>query len=814
MFSYRHQSIGLLECNALYGHGVIRQAGKNMVGCSERRQDIGLVRKIAALILSLALLFPLTAIAQTMAQDTLDSSTSLGGGMLLGGGISTNIVDPCANVLDKESCRKKLIANRLGQIQSEPETSLPPQRTSSKATTARAPAEPNEFQEFITASVGKKLPMYGYDLFNDVPDTFAPVENIPVTQDYPIGPGDEIVIKGWGQVDINVRAVVNRNGEINLPKVGSINVAGIRYQELQNYLKSAIGKVFRNFDLNVTLGKLRSIQVFVVGQARRPGAYTVSSLSTLVNTLFVSGGPSSKGSMRHIQVKRNGKVVTDFDLYDLLLKGDKTNDVALLPGDVIYIPSIGQLVAIYGGINNSAIYELKNDKTTLADLIELAGGFTTTASGQKVKVERIEERKVRKVEELQLDKAGLARMVRDGDLVQVLSIEARFDNAVTLRGNVADPGRYPWKEGMRVKDLIPDMESLIVPQYWEKQNRAARIVDVKNVLRTDRNDRNDVKRSTAEINWDYAVIERMRKEDLTTTLIPFNLGKAITGKDAEQNLLLQPGDTVTIFSKDDIQIPVAKQSVYVRLEGEINAAGVYKALPGETLRQLVARIGGLTPSAYLFGAEFTRESVREMQQQKLKEMADRMEEAVRRNLSNKASTALTPEDVASSKAQEAAQIELVTRMRKTRASGRVVLEIPPENAQMKDLPDLVLDDGDRFMVPAKPSVVSVMGMVYNENAFMYRPGRSVGDYLGQAGGPTRDADESRMYVLRADGAVLSAQSSSSLFNTFSGGKLMPGDTVVVPEMLDKFSFTKELKDWAQIFYQFALGVAGIKVLRM
>ena len=785
----------------------------------------GLACKAAVL---LALLLPLTAPAQTTAQNMLDSSTSLGGGMLLGGGIGTNVVDPCANVLDKESCMKKAIANRLGQMQSGqmqsgPETNLPSQRPSPKATAAQAPAEPNEFQEFITASVGKRLPMYGYDLFNDAPDTFAPVENIPVTPDYLIGPGDEIVIKGWGQIDINISAVVNRNGEINLPKVGSVNVAGIRYQELQSYLKSAIGKVFRNFDLNVTLGKLRSIQVFVVGQARRPGAYTVSSLSTLVNTLFASGGPSSKGSMRHIQVKRNGKVVTELDLYDLLLKGDKTKDVALLPGDVIYIPPVGHLVAISGSVNNSAIYELKGEKTSLSDLIELAGGFTTTASGQKVKVERIEERKVRKVEEFQLDKIGLERLVRDGDLVQVLPIEARFDNAVTLRGNVADPGRYPWKEGMRVKDLIPDMESLIVPQYWEKQNRAARIVDVKNVLRTDRtdrtdrndrNDRNDVKRSVAEINWDYAVIERMRKEDLTTTLIPFNLGKAITGKDAEQNLLLQPGDTVTIFSKDDIQVPVAKQSVYVRLEGEINNAGVYKALPGETLRQLVARIGGLTPSAYLFGAEFSRESVREMQQQKLKEMADRMEEAVRRNASNKASTALNPEDVASSKAQEAAQIELIARMRKARASGRVVLEIPPENAQMKDLPDLVLDDGDRFVVPAKPAVVSVMGMVYNENAFMYRPGKSVGDYVGQAGGPTRDADESRMYVLRADGAVLSAQSSSSIFNTFSGGTLMPGDAIIVPEMLDKFSFTKELKDWAQIFYQFALGVAGIKVLRM
>lgn len=777
-----------------------------MVGCSGRRQLIGLARKIAALMLPLALLFPLASIAQ----DSLDSSTSLGGGMLLGGGIGANVVDMCANATDKESCRKKMIANRVGQIQSEPESSLPPPRTSSRAATAQTPAEPNEFQEFIAASVGKKLPMYGYGLFNDVPDTFAPVENIPVSTDYPIGPGDEIVIKGWGQIDINVRAVVNRNGEISLPKVGSVNVAGIRYHELQNYLKNAIGKVFRNFELNVTLGKLRSIQVFVVGQARRPGAYTVSSLSTLVNTLFASGGPSSKGSMRHIQVKRNGKVVADLDLYDLLLKGDKTKDIALLPGDVIYIPPIGQLVAIYGGVNNAAIYELENDKTTLADLIELSGGFTTTASGQKVKVERIEERKVRKVEEFQLDKAGLARMVRDGDLVQVFSIDARFDNAVTLRGNVADPGRYPWKEGMRVKDLIPDMESLIAPEYWRRQNQASQIKLVGQASL-----HADIKHSIAEVNWDYAIIERLKKDDLTTLLIPFNLGKAITVQDLGQNLLLQPGDTITIFSKNDIQVPVSKRSVYVRLEGEINKTGVYEALPGETLRQLVARVGGLTPNAYLFGAEFTRESVRVMQQQKLKEMVDKMEEAVKRNLVNKDQAALTKDEAESNRIQAESQAALIERLRKTQATGRVVLEIPPvESAQMKDLPDLVLSDGDRFMVPVKPSVVSVMGMVYNENAFIYRFGKSVGDYINQAGGPTRDADESRMYVLRADGSVVSAQNSSSVFNAFSGGMLMPGDAVIVPEMLDKFALTKELRDWSQIFYQFALGVAGLKVLRM
>jgi polysaccharide export outer membrane protein len=674
--------------------------------------------------------------------------------------------------------------------------------------TSSQPLQQSEFQSFVATSAGRVLPLYGYDLFSDVPDTFAPLDNVPVTPDYLIGPGDEIVIKGWGQVDIDVRAVVNRNGAISLPKVGTVNVAGIRYQDIQEHLKTAIGKVYRHFELNVSLGRLRTIQVFVVGQARRPGVYTVSSLSTLVNTLFASGGPSTSGSLRHIQVKRNGRLMTELDMYDLLLKGDKTRDIALLPGDVIYIPPVGQQVAIYGSIKNSAIYELKDDRTTLSDLLELAGGMTPTAAGQKVLLERIQDRKARQVEEFALDRNGLARLVRDGDLVQVFAIEPRFENAVTLRGNVASPGRYPWRDGMRVKDLIPNMESLIVADYWMKQNQPDR-----GRIAGEAQLESQIKRSSAEINLGYATVERLNKDDLTTKLLPFNLGKALEEKDSDQNLLLLPGDTITIFSKDDIQVPIANRSVYVRLEGEVVNAGVYKALPGETLRQLLVRVGGLTPNAYLYGAEFDRESVRMMQQEKLNQMIDLMEEEVQRNLSSRAQNALSQDDLANVKAQAAAQEALVARLRKARATGRIVLEIPPDNhGQVGDLPDLVLHDGDHLIVPSRPSVVNVMGMVYNQNAFLYHKDMRVGNYLDQAGGPTRDGDSARMYLLHADGSVLSAQSTGTMFGSFSGIVMQPGDAIVVPELLDKFSMTKELKDWTQIFYQFALGVAGIHIL--
>lgn len=671
------------------------------------------------------------------------------------------------------------------------------------------PAVRQEFQDFVAQSLGYDLPMFGYNLFQNVPSTFAPLDRIPVTPDYVVGPGDEIVIRAWGQVDIDYRATVDRNGAISIPKVGTIDVAGIRYQELQGYLKTAIGRVFRNFDLNVTMGQLRSIQIFIVGQALRPGTYTVSSLSTLVNAVFASGGPSAKGSMRRIQLKRGDKLITEFDMYDLLLKGDKSKDVRLLPGDVIYIPPIGQLAAISGSVNSPAIYEIKGH-ANLSDLINLAGGLTITANGQKVSVERIVERRTRKVAMFNLDKEGLARDLHDGDLVMVGSLSPRFDNAVTVRGNVAAPARHPWHSGLRVKDVVPDKESLIVPDYWIKRNLSVRTNIAGGQVRA------EMKRTLPEVNWDYAVIERLNLKDLTTTLIPFNLGKAILDGDPRQNLLLQPGDVITIFSKDDIQVPVAQQTLFVRLQGEVATPGVYQVQPGETLRQLVARVGGLTPNAYLFGADFTRESTRIQQQKRLQEVLDRFEQAVQRQLVTAPQTALSKEDADTARLAAQSQLALIERMRKVRATGRIVLEIPPQQTQFKDLPDLVLEDGDSLTVPAQPSTVAVVGTVYNENAFIYQPDKRVSDYLGQAGGPTVDADTDSLYVIRADGSVISRrQSGSWLFgsSSFQGERLMPGDTIVVPEQLEKFKLSKELKDWSQIFYQFALGVAGVKVLR-
>jgi polysaccharide biosynthesis/export protein len=754
----------------------------------------------------------------------------------------------------------------------------------------------NPFQEFVLQSTGRDLSLFGANLFRNTPSTFAPLEGVPVTPDYIVGAGDEIVITGWGQINVNVRQFVDRNGALNIPRVGTVHVAGLRYEELTPHLKAVFGRTYRNFELTATLGKLRSIQIFVVGQAKRPGTYTVSSLSTLVNAVFAAGGPSSTGSMRSVQLKRGNRLVMDLDLYDIFVAGDKSRDANLMPGDIIQFIPIGQLVAVMGAVNSPAIYELKQS-TPLFDVLRWAGGLATTAQGQKVIVERVEDRSVRKVEEIRLDVSGLSKPLRDGDVVTVHSFAPRFESMVVLRGNVAQPGRYPWREGMRVRDLIPEKEVLISREYLAKRNQIVGLDDrVAGVLRQQsatgtrltiddltqrrkpadeldptigdtirriqteveaarflnlnripsgeptREDaardpsrvdtaRHDAKAEAArleaakadagrlasqirppahEVNWDYAVVERLNRDDLSTNLVPFNLAKAMEG-DAQHNIVLRPADIVTIFSKDDLQIPASRKARYVRLEGELNHSGVYELRPGETLRQLVVRAGGVTPNAYVFGALFTRESTRLEQQKNIDEALNRLERDVLRFNIQRAQNVTTGEDTATLEQQARSAQQLVNRLRQIRATGRIVLELP-DTADMKNLPDIALEDGDRLLVPSRPSMVSVFGSVYSENSFIYRPEKAVSDYLGQAGGPTKSADRSSAYVLRADGSVLSRQ-QSGIFASFDSQRLMPGDSIVVPEELDKTTVMRHLKDLAQIFYQFGLGAAAIKVLR-
>ena len=317
----------------------------------------------------------------------------------------------------------------------------------------------------------------------------------------------------------------------------------------------------------------------------------------------------------------------------------------------------------------------------------------------------------------------------------------------------------------------------------------------------------------SEINWDFANIVRLNPADLTKTTVPFDLGKAVLNKDPAQDLALMPGDEISVFTRNEMAAPQDKQAKYVRVDGEVPNAGVYRVQPGETLRQLVMRVGGVTGNAYLYGAEFTRESTRAQQQKRLNEALDKMEAEASRSATARSQNVISKEEGDTLGQQVQAQKALIVKLRQIKATGRIVLELPRATATIKNLPALALEDGDHLFIPPKPSTVSVFGAVYNQNDFIYRDGKDVGDYLGQAGGPTKDADKGSVYLVKADGSVVSRQQRGWLFNGFNGQVVVPGDAIVVPEELDKTTWTKDLKDWSQIFFQFALGAAALKVIK-
>ncbi|MGS0754432.1 SLBB domain-containing protein [Roseateles sp. GG27B] len=605
---------------------------------------------------------------------------------------------------------------------------------------------------------------------------------------------------------------------MNLHKVGVITLAGVAVRDMEKTLSAQLGKVFTNFSASATLGRLRGIQVYVVGHAQQPGTYQLSSLSTLVNALFVSGGPSGNGSMRNIVLKRAGKTISTLDLYDFIARGDKSRDLALMSGDIIVIPSVGPRVAVTGAFDQAAIFELKPANTTVGDILALGGGVPTLASAQKALLERINRDSTppRQVQDLVLNENGLRTPLRDGDVLTLLGISPAFANAVTLQGTVAAPLRYRWFEGMKILDLIPDRDALITSDYYKRKNL---LVQGTTTFEAGSTVASRIKGIADQINWDYALIERLDRKTLMTEIIPFNLGQVLLQRDAAQNLKLQVGDVVTILSHEDLRVPQARQTRLIRVEGEVAAAGVYQVAPGETLRQLLTRTGGLTPQAYVFGAEFNRESVRKRQQENLDQLT-RWLEAQAQAQSARVNANRSTESAAQVQAiqmQQQAQLRSqIERLKSAKSNGRMALELHPEAQSLASLPDLALEDGDRILIPSTPGFISAFGAVNNENVFIYKQGKTVGDIFKSAG-LTEEAEPSQAFVLRADGSIIARRDRKGLFgDTFESLQLMPGDTVVVPTQIDQesgYNFaTRALKDWTQIIANFGLGIAAFKTI--
>ena len=719
--------------------------------------------------------------------------------------------------------------NTIRNTQSDPLAKAQPGEDLGPYLRREPKAAPTQYQTLVENATGRLLPIFGQDMF-DTPAMFKAAQNIPVTADYVVGPGDEVLVRAWGQVDVDYHAVVDRNGILSIPKVGSINVGGVRYDQLQGLVKSSIGRIYNNFDLTVTLGQLRSFEVFVVGQVKHPGAYTIGPMSTLVNAVYLSGGPSASGSMRRIELKRGGRTLSEFDLYDLLLKGDKSRDLRLQAGDVINVRSVGPQVAIAGSVNAPAVFEAK-DGESLGDLVAWAGGFSTTAQTQKLSLQRNLNGTAREVQDIDLASGGLKTALKAGDIATVSAISPQIKNAVTLRGNIAESKLFAWREGLRVRDLIPDREALITKDYWlgknitllsDPNNRELKNFNYQENSKVEtgsdyrqgkdaREQRTALKRTLAEVNWDYAVVERLDRETLTNTLLPFNLAKAIIEGDPENNLVLEPGDVITVFSKDDIAVPVESRSVYVRLEGEFKHGGLYKIKQGETLRELVARVGGVTRNAYLLGTELNRESLRADQQRTMDAAIKKAEAQLSLNDGYIAKSSLTPEDATAARANAEMQADYLKKLKEIKATGRVVLTLA-ENATERDLPSTVLQDGDTIRIPSVPTTVTVVGEVVSPNSFLFERGAKLADYLHLAGGPSINGDTARFYVTHLSGVTEANPSGFFTVSSLEGHPALPGDEIVVPQLPEKVSYMKNFKDITQIFYQFGLGAAAIRVL--
>ena len=567
----------------------------------------------------------------------------------------------------------------------QPRAALPPEAAGSAAK-GTSPAmslpqrsRPGEFEVFVQRLAGESVLIrrFGSELMTPAPELPDSAPLVP--PDYLVKPGDDLVVTLWGSVDAELRATVDRSGRITIPRVGPVVVAGVRYADLPAVLSQRVGQVFRNFQLSVSLGQLRGQRVYVTGFVARPGSYNVSSLASVAEVLLQAGGPSAAGSFRNVEVRRGKERLATLDLYDILLRGDRSGDRVLQGDDVVHVASVGTQVAVIGSVNRPGVFELKQGET-IADLLAMAGGLSAVADASRVAIERLDDRITVRIVQVALPAGG----------------------------------------------------------------------------RTE----------------------------------------------------LSQGDVVRAFSAVDAALPVQRQNKRERVEGKVLRPGEYVLPPASTIADALVAAGGLTQAAYPYGTEFTRESVRITQQQNYdRALRDLETDLARANSTQRGGSA--SEEAAAQQAKDTANNRLLASLQALRPSGRVVLQLEPES---RELPLLTLEDGDRLTIPPRPSSVGVFGSVFNGGSYLFSTGRSLGDYLSLAGGPTRGADASSTFVIRANGSVVSNQQRSSWIGpsgALASVKAEPGDTIFVPEELNKTTFVQAAKDWTQILYQFGLGIAGI-----
>lgn len=728
----------------------------------------------------------------------------------------------------------------------------------------------------------RNLRQFGYDFFKNSAQLLDVMDNLPVGDNYVLGPGDGLNLSIWGSINARYNLTVDRNGEVMIPRAGIVKVWGLSYQKAKEAIEKSVSRYFKNYNMDVSLGKLRTIQVFVVGEVELPGSYPISSLATVVNALSAAGGSTKNGSLRSIKLTHNGKPAEDIDLYDMFLSGDRSKDVRLQNGDTIFVPVIGPVVAVAGEVKRPAIYETKG-KQSLADVIQMAGGITASGFTGRIQIERFSGNNSKIVLDYEpkgghMDDVTAGIVIQDRDMVKIFPIQEAVRQVVSLTGNVARPGEYQFRKGMHVKDIISSFADLLpesylesaeitrlaLPDYhkeilhfnprkalegneaenvalqeqdtikvfsrWEMQEKPSVIINgfVVNPGKYDFHAGMTVRDLVSAAGspkrnalLDMAELSRVEVsgDKAASSRVQIDLGKAISG-DPTQNIVLKPDDVLIVRG---IVGWTDSTDKFVRLKGEVQYPGVYSVARGEKLSSVIARAGGFTDKAYLRGGKFTRRSVQKEQQKRMDEIIVRTEKEIIQKQAALASIASSKEELDATKAALEGLQKDLDRMKTLKAEGRVVIQLAQIDELKKSSYDLEMEGGDILEVPTRTNVVNVLGQVYNPTAFVYVPeNSSVESYLNKAGGATNDAETSEMFIIRADGTVFSRQQASFgikwsdeakrwTLGSFMSSYLEPGDTLVVPQKLERTAWLRDIKDITTIMSQIALTAGTVLI---
>ncbi len=611
---------------------------------------------------------------------------------------------------------------------------------------------------------GAPLRQYGYSMFAANVSTFAPVDDIPVGPDYVLGPGDDLTINVWGAVDSTMIRTVDRNGRIVLPKVGDLRIWGLTFSQADRLIRDELSRYFRGFQTSVTMGRLRTVSVHVVGEICQPGVYTLSSLATVTNALYSAGGPTKLGSLREVRLLRSNVQVARVDLYDFLQRGDRTRDYRLESGDTIFVPTIGDVVAVAGEVKRPAIYEIQTG-TRLADVVSLAGGITPTSYIKRVQIVRALPNAERATLDVDLtghylkgDEASNP-LINAGDLVLIHPADPRVYNIVKLAGAVRYPGAYELKPMMRIAQLLAADQ--LLPEAYAERVEVAR-----------------------------------RRPDLTMEVLSVDLKKAWSG-DPSQNLLLKPLDEVTVRTE-------LKAARTIALSGQVTRPGVYTIADGEKLSSVLERAGGFTDRAFLNGSSFTRASLRKIEQEQLDAFLKTQEQRMLAAASTVVIGAEKEEAAANQQALQARR-EALRLLASKVVVGRMVVHLDQPD-RLKGTPnDVVLMDGDTLSVPEPPDSVLVIGAVRNSTSVQWKQGAGVDYYLNRVGGYSKEADKGEAHIVKADGSAIASFTNIRTID--------PGDTVIVPPKAEeKIRALPTIRDVAQTIGAVLLGIAALSVL--